>query len=143
MNNIFGNFELVPNEQKGYVDELEKEFNVSLPPIFKTFCQTFVLNSLTPNENHHVIHPNEDLGYEGFRKSLVDRLKVYSNTGDYYQNDRMLPIITSGIHNGGICVSLDNDEIYVLNEMTDERFVKISKNIFEFISQLQQISFLN
>ena len=141
--NIFGNFDLVPENEKGYVVELEKEFNISLPPVFRAFCQTFILNALKPDENHHIIHPNEELGYEGFQKTLRQRLTIYLNAGDYYKSHEMLPIATSGIHAGGICVSIENDSIYVLNEMTDERFVKISDNILNFIKELYQLNYLD
>ncbi|MFQ3576823.1 MAG: SMI1/KNR4 family protein [Cytophagales bacterium] len=140
MSNIFST--LVLEQNPAYVDELEAKYNIQLPPIFKAFVQTFEFGKFVPRPNHHIIHPNEDLGYEGFRLNLNERFDVYLNTGSYYQNDKMLPIITSGIHNGGICVSLNNDKIYVLNEMTKERFIEVSNNIFSFIAQLQQINYL-
>jgi len=140
-NHIFGT--LILEQNPAYVDELEVKYNIQLPPIFKAFVQTFEFGKFNPIPQHHIIHPDEDLGYEGFRLNLQERIEVYLKTGNYYQNDKMLPIITSGIHNGGICISLNNDQIYVLNEMRDERFVKVAINIFSFVSQLQQINYLD
>ena len=141
MTNIFGTLLLKQNPQ--YVEELEAKYNIQLPPIFKAFVKTFEFGKMISEPNHCIIHPNEELGYEGFRLSLEERLKVYHSVSNYYLNNKMLPIITSGIHDGGICISLVNDKIYVLNEMTDERFVEVAQDILIFFSQLQQINFLD
>ncbi len=42
MSNLFGNFQLVPDQEKGYVEALEKKYNIMLPPVFKAFNQFFL-----------------------------------------------------------------------------------------------------
>lgn len=146
MRNIFGNFDLVPENEKGYIEELEKEYGISLPPIFKVFCQTFVLNSLKPNENHHIFHPDEELGFDGFEFNLKELLGYYQEVGEPHSQRKMIPIATSSLHSGGICICYDNqnkDKIYVNDEMSDDDFTQVATDILDFISQIGQFNFSN
>lgn len=145
MKNLFGNFELVPENEKGYVEELEKEFDISLPPVFKAFCQTFVLNSLKPDKDYRIFHPDEELGFYGFDFKIKELLDYFQEVGEPHSERKMLPIAISSIHSGGICVCLksnsDIDKIFVNDEMSDDEFVEVSSDIFDFISQLDQFNF--
>ena len=146
MKNIFGNFDLVPKNEKGYVEKLEQEYDIFLPPIFKVFCQTFILNSLKPNNNHHLFHPDEELGFDGFEFNLKDLLGLYQEVGEPHFSRKMIPIATSSVHSGGICVcyGYENiDGVFVNDEMSDNDFVQIATNIFDFVSQIQQFNFSN
>lgn len=144
MKNIFRNFDLVPENEKGYVTELEEEFNISLPPVFKAFCQTFFLKSIRPSDSHYLLYQDEEVGFEAFEQSIEELISVYLEQGEYYQQSKMLPIATSGIHSGGICVGLDGaskDKIFVNNEVYANRFQLISDNILDFTTKLYEVHF--
>lgn len=146
MKNIFGNFDLVPENEKGYVAELEKEFNTSLPPIFKAFCQTFVLNSLKPDENHHIFHLDENLAFDEIESDLRNLMKSYLNESDYIKESKMFKFATSEIHSGGILISLEGDyidKVFVDIENESNRFTLVAESIFDFITQIQQYDYSN
>ena len=145
MKNLFGNFQLIPNDQKGYIEELEKKYNISLPPIFKAFNQTFIINSLKPDQDHHLYHLDEELGFEKFDFSIIEIIKLYLDVGEPHKTYKMLPIATSSMHSGGICVCLDdlnNDKIFINDEMSSEQFTLIANDILDFISQIKQFNYL-
>ncbi len=146
MKNIFGNFDLVPQNEKGYVEELEKEFNISLPPVFKTFCKTFILNSLKPDEGHHIFHPDENLAFDEIKYDLRNLMKSYLNESDYIKKFEMFKFATSQIHSGGILISLRGkniDKVFVDIENESGRFRFVAESIFDFITQIQQYDYSN
>lgn len=146
MKNIFGNFELVPEIEKGYVEDLEKEFNIILPPIFKAFCQTFILNSLKPDEGHHIYHPDENLAFDEIEYDLRNLMKSFLNESDYIKESKMFKFATSEIHSGGIVISLegkDIDKVFIDIENESTRFTFVAESIFDFITQIQQYDYSN
>ncbi len=144
MKNIFGNFQITFESKQSDITELERKYEINLPPIFRLFCETFVLNSLKPDTDHHIFHPNEELGFDGFGFSLNELLEYFQNVGEPYQKMKMLPIATSSIHSGGICVCFDSenmDKIFQNDEMANDGFVEIGKNIFDFVKELEQFKY--
>jgi len=138
--NIFGTLSLEKNPQ--YVDVLEAKYNICLPPIFKAFVQTFEFGKFNPSPQHKIKHPNKDLGSIAFDLNLDEVLNVYVEQGDYYQNDKLLPIITSGIYASGICVGIsDNnkDAIFLYVASINEKTRNISSNILQFIAELEEV----
>lgn len=142
-NNLFGNFQLVPENKRGNVQELENKQNVSLPPLFKIFCGIFQLESLQADEGFRIYHPDEELGFYGFDFSLDELLGYFLEVGEPHTHRKMIPIATSEIHSGGICVCFEEgniDKIFVNDEMSDDGFIEVASNIFDFICQLKQFS---
>ena len=140
MKNIFGY--LLLEQNPNYVGELEEKYNIQLPPIFKAFVQTFEFGKLETEPKHSLKHPNEELGFGGLETHLENKFIAYSEIGDYYQTDMMLPIIPSGIYAGGICLGLKDenaDGIFLYTEDWDEKFELISENILKFVSELRQV----
>ncbi len=145
MINIFGNFRLTSLEEKQKIEELEKKYKNHLPPIFKVFCQSFIINSLKADKDHQLYHPDEELGFEKFDYNLDQLMKYYLEVGEPHITKKMMPIATSAIHSGGICICLEGenqDKVYINDDMSSEQFVLIAQNIFDFISQLKQFNFL-
>ncbi len=142
--NIFST--LVLEQNPSYVEELEKKYNIQLPPVFKAFCEVFALTSIQPSDNHYLLYQDKEVGFEEFEQSLEELISVYITQGEYYQNNKMLPIATSGIHSGGICIGLegkDQDKIFVDNESYNNRFQPIASNILDFINKLYEVHFDN
>ena len=141
MSHIFST--LVLEQNPAYVDELEAKYNIQLPPVFKAFVQTFEFGKFVPRPEHKIKHPNnKHIGSIAFDLTLEEVLNVYLEQGDYYQSDKVLPIITSGIYASGICVGIaDNnrDEITLYVAGIDEKLRLISPNILQFISELKEI----
>lgn len=143
-NHIFATLSLEKNPQ--YVDELEKKYSIKLPPIFKAFVQTFEFGKFNPSPQHRIKHPNKDLGSIAFDLNLDEVLNVYFEQGDYYQNDKLLPIITSGIYASGICVGIsenNKDAIFLYVAGIDEKLRMISPNILQFIAELKEVHWDN
>jgi SMI1-KNR4 cell-wall len=139
-NHIFANLSLEKNPQ--YVDELEIKYSIKLPPIFKAFVQTFEFGKFNPSPQHLIIHPNKDLGYDGFEHSLERKITIYNEAGEYFQTPKMFPIATSGIYGGGFCVGLEGDfidKICVNFETIENKFEVIAPNILQFIAELKEV----
>lgn len=133
--NIFST--LVLEQNPSYVEELEKKYNIELPSIFKAFVQTFEYGKFNLTPGHNIIHSNEDLGYDGFGRSLERDIKIYFNQDEIYTNPQLLPIISSGFYHHGICLSLKNDNIILFKGYEEHSL--IAQNILEFITQLREI----
>lgn len=138
MRNIFSILTLEQNP--AYVDELEAKYNIQLPPIFKAFVQTFEFGKINPDPQHMVRHPNKELGYEGFDLTLEESIRIYFEQGQYYQKEKILPIITSGMYSGGICLGINtlNTDKIILHKDYDE-FPLIASDILQFIKQLKEV----
>ncbi len=65
---ILGNFKVVSENEKGYVEKLEQKYSISLPPVFKAFCRAVYLNSLKADEGYRLYHPDEEREYP----SMID-----------------------------------------------------------------------
>jgi len=142
MENIFGRFEVRPitNEVRSNIDLLQDEYDVIIPPLLRVFVETFKIDSFN---RRGICHYNEEVGFHNFDNSIERNLEVYKEQGNYYQDKKMLPIATSGIHSGGICVGLVGDEVdkvFIDNESYDSRFEKVAENIFEFVQGLRRDS---
>jgi hypothetical protein len=140
MSNIFSTLTLEQNP--GYVDELEAKYKILLSPIFKAFVQTFEFGKFNPSPQHKIIHPNKELGYNGFEHSLEKKVKIYNDLDFDYKNLGILPIIPSGIYQHGICVGLENekkDNIYLYVDGVSETLRLIAPNILRFISEFKEI----
>lgn len=138
--NIFST--LVLEQNPSYVEELEKKYNIELPPIFKAFVQTFEFGKFEPKPEHIIIHPNEDLGFEEMDNNLEDKFKAYTEIGDFYQTPKVFPIIPSGIYSSGFCVGLsgDNTDKILINYGTIENtFEIVSPHILDFFSKLKEV----
>lgn len=138
---ILGNFKVVSDNEKGYVEKLEQKYSISLPPIFKAFCKAVYLNSLKADEGYRLYHPDEELGFDGFEFTLNELLSYYLEVGEPHTKFKMIPIATSDIHAGGICLCYDginSDKIFVNDEMSNDQFVEVATDILDFISQLKQ-----
>jgi hypothetical protein len=139
-NNIFAT--LVLEQNPAYVDELEAKYNIQLPPIFKAFVQTFEFGKFNPSPQHLIIHPNKDLGYDGFTQTLERKFSIYQEQGEYFQKDKMMPFASSGIYGSGICVCLNDenkDKIFINTETIENKFEPIATNILQFISELKEV----
>lgn len=140
MKNIFST--LVLEQNPSYVEELEKKHSIELPPIFKAFVQTFEFGKFNPTPQHEIIHPNNELGFDGFEHTLEEKINIYNNTGDYYQEQGLLPIIPSGIYAGGICLGISDeikDKIFLYVDGLNEKLRLISPDILQFIKQLKDV----
>lgn len=139
-NNIFGT--LVLEQNPAYVDDLEAKYNIQLPPIFKAFVKTFEFGKSNPAPQHRIIHPNKELGFDGIEQTLETKINIYLEQGDYFQTDKMLPIIQSGIYGSGICVCLsgnDADKLFINFETIENKFDVIAPNILQFIAELKEV----
>lgn len=136
--NIFST--LVLEQNPSYVEELEKKYNIELPPVFKAFVQTFEFGKFEPSPNHDIIHSNEKIGYDEFNTSLEKSMEVYLNQDTIYTKQKTLPIIISGFYHYGICLNLDkhNADKIILFEDYDKHTL-VANNILEFISQLKEV----
>jgi len=137
-NNIFGTLSLEQNPK--YVDELEERYSIKLPPIFKAFVQTFEFGKFNPSPQHKIVHPNKELGYEGFDNTLEEKINIFFEQGDYFQEPRIFPVITSGMYPGGICVGMDEDnKDKVFLYIGHLELLLIAPDIFQFIKQLREV----
>lgn len=144
MSNIFST--LVLEQNPAYVDELEAKYNIQLPPIFKAFVQTFEFGKFNPSPQHKIIHPNKELGYNGFEHSLEKKIKIYNDPDFEYKDLSILPIIPSGIYQYGICVGLEKekkDAIYLYVDGASEILRLIAPNVLQFISEFKEIHWDN
>lgn len=144
MSNIFAQFKLVPEIKKGYVSDLEKQYEIDLPPIFKSFCETFLIESLEATEKHDIYHPDEELGFDRFLFCLKEIINYFQEIGEPHETYGMMPIANSTIHSGGIniCIKGENkDKIYINDEMCSEQFRIIAPNIFNFVSQIKMYNY--
>ncbi len=138
--NIFST--LVLEQNPSYVEELEKKYNIELPPIFKAFVQTFEFGKFEPTPKHRILHSNEKIGYDGFELTLEKYIQVYQDQDDLYINEKLLPIAVSGFYHFGICLGIgkDNtDKIILFEHNYDNGLTLIANNILEFISQLKEV----
>lgn len=142
--NIFG--ALVLEQNPKYVNELEAKYNIQLPPIFKAFVQTFEFGKMNPSPQHKIKHPNKELGFGGIENNLQNKFIAYTESGEYYLEKQMFPIIQSGIYSGGFCLGLigeNIDKIYLYTEDWDNKFELVADNILQFISQLKEVHWDN
>ena len=138
--NPFQHFEIRPD--KKHVSELEEKFQIQLPPIFKIFNETFILESFAqPNrEGFWVNYPDDEVGFSGFDCSLEFNIDNYLK--EYAHNNifkGLLPFASSGIYPSGICVGLEGanrDKICIQVEINNWEVKVINENIFEFIQDL-------
>jgi len=138
--NIFST--LVLEQNPSYVEELEKKYNIELPPIFKAFVQTFEFGRLDLSPEHTIIHPNEDLGFDGMDINLEDKFKAYIEVGDFFQTPKVFPIIPSGIYSSGFCIGLSGqniDKVLVNYGTIENTFEVVELNILTFISKLKEV----
>lgn len=139
-NHIFATLSLEKNPQ--YVDELEKKYSIKLPPIFKAFVQTFEFGKFNPSAQHKIIHPNQELGYNGFENTLEKKMKIFNDPDYEYATLKVFPIIPSGIYQYGICVGLEkemSDRIFLFVDGLNETIRLISPNILHFIAELKEV----
>jgi len=138
MSNIFAT--LVLEQNPSYVEELEKKYNITLPPVFKAFCQTFQYGKFKPTPKHDIIHTNEYIGYEEFGDNLEGEIKICFGEPELYAEKKFLPIITSGYYHFGICLGFgkENADQILLYE-DHNKIILVANNILEFISQLKEV----
>lgn len=132
--NIFST--LVLEQNPSYVEELEKKYNIELPPVFKAFVQTFEFGKFQPLPEHKIIHPNEEICYDGFLYTLEENMDLYKDYNELYVQPKLLQIANSCYQNG-ICLDIENDKILLYKDIKD--YVVISENILHFFSQLKQV----
>lgn len=140
MSNIFNT--LVLEQTPQYVEELEAKYNIQLPPIFKAFVQTFEFGKFNPKPQHIIIHPNDDLGFDGIEENLENKFVAYTEVGDFFQIPMAFPIIPSGIYGSGFCIGLSgvhSDKILINTETIENVFEVISPNILQFIAELKEV----
>ena len=140
MSHIFNTLSLEKNPQ--YVDELETKYSIKLPPIFKAFVQTIEFGRFNPSPQHKIIHPNRELGYNGFENSLEKKMKIFNDLEYEYATLRVFPIIPSGVYQHGICVGLEkemSDRIVLFVDGRNEIIRLISPNILHFITELKEV----
>ena len=138
--NPFQHFEIRPD--KKHVSELEEKFQIQLPPLFKLFNETFILESFKqPNlDGFWVNYPDEEVGFSDFECSLEFNINNYIE--QYAPNEMLsglMPFATSGIYHNGICVGLEGiyrDKICIQIEINNWEVKVINENIFEFIQDL-------
>ncbi len=100
---------------------------------------------MKPNDNNHLYHPDEELGFEQFDFSLNQIFDYFEDIGEPHTVMNMLPIATSSIHSGGICVCLNGkniDKIFVNDEMSTEQFTLVANDILDFISSVKEFNYL-
>lgn len=138
MSHIFS--KLIIEDNPTYVEELEKKYNIQLPPIFKAFVQTFKFGEFNATPKHDIIHQDDKIGYDGFNDSLEAAIEVYNSQGEFYTNPKLLPVIISGFYHQGICLSLNDnnpDQILLVKDHND--ITLVANHILEFTSQLKEI----
>lgn len=123
------------------VEELEKKYSVFLPPLYKLFIETFKL-PLLKSPAFIAYYPDKEVGFDDFNDNLERIIEIYSSE-DSYNKKGMLPIIRSGIHSGGICVCISNnehkDKIFLNDETIESKYQLLSDNIFEFVRGLIEV----
>lgn len=138
--NIFST--LVLEQNPSYVEELEKKYNIELPPVFKAFVQTFEFGKFKPSPKHRILHINNKIGYDGFELTLEKYIGVYKDQDDLYINEELLPVAVSGFYDFGICLGIgkdNSDKIILFEHNYDNGLTEIASNILEFISQLKEV----
>lgn len=128
-------FELLETRLMNEIIDLNRfENDIKIPQLYRLFLQTFKL-PLKKSNKFIAYFLDEEVGFEDFSSDLERIIKIYKSEESYH-NFSMLPIISSGIHSGGICVCLEGenqDKIYLDNETYDGRFQLLANNIFEFV----------
>ena len=122
------------------LDALEQKYDIKLPPLYRLYYQTFEPKLITPNRGV-IYYPDGNVGFEYFNESIENTIKIFKAEPTNYKGC-MLPVITSGMHTGGICVCIsgeNHDKIYIDNEMFDDQFELIADNIFEFVKGLMEV----
>lgn len=145
--NPFQHFSIRPD--KGEISALELSNGISLPPLFKVFNETFVLDSFQqPNrEGYWIVHPNPLTGFDDFSISIEFTIKNY--LAQYAGNaglDGFLPFASSGMHAFGICVGLRDpfvDKVCLHFSSKDSDMTIINNNIFEFVQDLVYVNHQN
>jgi len=137
---------------------LEKKYHISVPPLLRLFCETFVINGeedidiynemyLPPSTELNKLRnctmyeymPNEEVMFSHF-VSLEFALSNMGNDDAWVENQH-IPIGVSGF-NGGIVIGTKlHEQDYVILEDPDGlvQYTKIADNIFEFVRGLTQI----
>ena len=121
------------------LDDLETKFSVQFPPIFTLFMETFEL-SLLPSKKFIAYFPDEEVGFAEFNSDMHKNISVYLSEPSYCEKG-MLPIASSGIHSGGICIGLhgsERDKIF-LSEPARMKYRLLDDNIFEFVRGLIEV----
>ena len=139
-NNIFSTLSL--EQKKQYVDGLEAKYSIKLPPILKAFVETFEFGKFTPSPQHLIIHPNNDLGFDGMESNLENKFIAYTEMGDFFQVPKVFPLIPSGIYSSGFCIGLTGesiDKVLVNFETIENKFEVVAPNILQFIAQLKEV----
>lgn len=122
------------------LSRVEEEKEISFPPIFRLFLETFELRLMSTNM-FIAYFPDQEVGFDEFQSNLKTNIDVYKSEFSYSESS-MLPFASSGIHGGGICVclnGLNSDKIFVNDEMVDGRFRLIADNVFEFVRGLIEV----
>ncbi|MBU2902234.1 MAG: hypothetical protein ABJO28_14380 [Maribacter dokdonensis] len=137
--NPFEYFEI--RNDKSFINQIESEFVIELPPMFKLFNETFILKSFKNPSGFFLGHPDEEIGFDTFNLSIDFLMKSYNENYKHLEIQKdIFPIASSGIHQFGICVGLtDNlkDKICVSEEINDWKLRIIGDNIFDFIKDFQ------
>ncbi|MFK7900273.1 MAG: SMI1/KNR4 family protein [Cyclobacteriaceae bacterium] len=135
--NIFST--LVLEQNPSYVEELEKKYNIELPPIFKAFCQTFKYGKFNPSPKHDIEHTNDDIGYTGIELNLEECILVGLDEPEMYVDLNLFPIIVSGYYHFGICLGFGKDNAdQILLYQDHDNLALVANNILEFIRQLNE-----
>ncbi len=119
---------------------LERENNIIFPPVYRIFVETFKTPLLDSNK-FIAYFPDEEVGFGNFSNNIKRVIEIYKSEESYYSFS-MFPIISSGIHAGGICVCLkgeNKDKIYLDNEIYEGRFQFLANNIFEFVRGIIEV----
>lgn len=127
-------------EKKTDINNLAETYQVSFPPLFLVFLETFEL-PLKPSNHFIAYSADEEVGFDNFMSSIELSLQVY-NTEESYSSKSMLPFASSGIHSGGVCVCLKGenaDKIYLNDEVVDGKYRLIAENIFEFVRAIKEV----
>lgn len=118
---------------------IEKKYSMTLPPLLKLFLETFKVGKLS---GHVLYFPNQEVGFDNFLPSIEDMIacSISPDEDEEFLEKKLIPIATSGIHSGGICVGMMGEfkDKIVLDTDYLDRFKVINDNIFEFVRGLKE-----
>lgn len=126
------------------LSELEKGFNLAIPPIYRSFVEVFdsIAGDIIKAESNHletlsyfryVDAKGNDLMFEGFM-DVADSL-MYRDNSDSWVENKVMPI-SSHSHGGAIVIGYSTENMDKLYFEYDQGLVLLENHIYSFIRNL-------
>lgn len=126
------------------LSELEKGFNLAIPPIYRSFVEVFdsIAGDIIKTESNHfetlsyfqyIDTKGNDLMFEGFM-DIADSL-MYRDNSDSWVENKVMPI-SSHSHGGTIVIGYSTENMDKLYFEYDQGLVLLENHIYSFIRNL-------